>query len=86
MNAPVSSIVLKEKEALKLICSVDKSKDPNTEIEWIRERDNAVVGREEKFIINNVEQNDAGIYYCKARNSDSIVAAIARTEVNIQCK
>ena len=86
LNAPVSSIILKEKGPLKLICSVDTSGDSNTRIEWIRERDNTIVGHGEIFLLNNVKPSDAGRYYCIAHNDESGVAAMAQTDVNVQCK
>lgn len=70
LNAPVSSIALKENESLYLLCSVDTNGDPDTRIEWIRERDKATVGQGETFQLNNIKQTDAGRYYCKAQNND----------------
>jgi hypothetical protein len=86
LNAPVSSIILKENEPLKLFCSVDKNGDPKTHIEWIRAGNNAIVGRGEVFSLDNIKLSDAGRYYCKAQNSESAVAAMAQTDVDVQCK
>ena len=86
LNAPVSSIILKENEPLKLFCSADINKDSSTRIKWIRERDNKTVGQGEVFFLKTINQSDAGRYYCKAQNDGSAVAAMAQTYVDVQCK
>jgi hypothetical protein len=44
------------------------------------------VGQGEVFLLNNIKQSDAGMYYCKAQNDGSTVAAMAQTDVTVQCK
>lgn len=83
VSAPVSSITIKEKDPLRLICSVEG--DPSTRVTWIREHDNAIIGEGETLVISNVNESDAGGYFCKAENGNT-AAALIHTKVNVQCK
>lgn len=65
---------------------MDTTGDPSTHVQWIREKDNTTVGQGEVFLLNNIKQSDAGKYYCKAQNDGSTVAAMAQTDVTVQCK